>query len=601
MESSDAFESLIATQLDSLLPRLAHEHYRVVASLKKRVNDLEAERAALLEANLHQKQMNSDEEIEITSVAGENSDPSVRRASTDRPANDVKILAGPSDRSSTGTGQTVNRQSKFFESLHIARLANDKAHEAKSILRTMLGDRSNFCCYRCLEFLFVWAYGLEEPARYGCLASIVDSAAFGAGCMLVIIASTGFTIHGANWQFDHLAEKPTSMMVAVEHGFLCWFVLELLLKFAVHRLYFFVGPDAGWNMFDLALVAMSTIETIAMSVEGDSGSSGMTFLRVLRVCKVVKVLRTIRLLRFIKDLRLMLECMIRSVLSIFWSLLLILFMIGFFSILFVHNMATWIIESGESLDSEAVRVIVGRFGSVQRALMLLIKVSFSGMDWGGVYDDILHTGPLNCVLFLLFILMFQLAFLNIITSVFIEKAMQISQPDMNELMREQQARDLAQARQLFEVVEKYLDVNLDGKVTQAQFKAAMKDRVNGASLKTAFEVRGVPINDAEAFFSTLTTDGEDGVPIELFVAGCLKMKGYAMSSDLQTLIVDAQRKSTFLRNLARQGKEQSALLSSLQHKVGSLMQSHDLKQLSIEMPREKQEGKVESSRVRFSM
>merc|ERR1712232_272047 len=53
--------------------------------------------------------------------------------------------------------------------------------------------------------------------------------------------------------------------------------------------------------------------------------------------------------------------------------------------------------------------------------------------------------------------------------------------------------------------------------------------------RSYFEVRGIDIRDAELFFAMLAAVSDsDEVPINSFVAGCLRMKGYASSADLHT-------------------------------------------------------------------
>jgi len=414
----------------------------------------------------------------------------------------------------------------------------------------------------------VWLSKFEEPRRYGCLASIVDSAAFEAVAMLIICANISFAIYTANWQYEHLSERPTATMQVVEIGFCCWFAVELLSRFAVHRAYFFVGPDAYWNIFDLVLVATSGLNILA---QGVGSTTNVTFGRVLRTLKMLKVLRAIRLIWFVHELRLIFECLLGSIKSLVWCFLLTVFITGFFAILFVNNTASWIIESGAHSDSESVQAVVARFSTIQRTLLLLTQVSYGGLEWGEVYSDLLPTGFFNCAAFLLYLLVFQVAFLNIITSMFVEKAMFVARPDIEARIQQQQEQDLDRSRELFEVVRKHLDVNGTGEVTQEQFYDAMRD----PSVRAAFTVREVPIRDAEMFFNVMASGGEESVCVEAFVAGCMRMRGHAMSSDLQILIVDVLRQSKDLHELVCQGRAQKASMNSLQQQVVSLMEKSE--------------------------
>merc|ERR1712032_125777 len=74
---------------------------------------------------------------------------------------------------------------------------------------------------------------------------------------------------------------------------------------------------------------------------------------------------------------------------------------------------------------------------------------------------------------------------------------------------------------------------------------------------------GVPINDAEMFYNVLSQDSVDAVPIDTFIAGCLRMRGHAMSSDLQAVRAEGMRRSSQLKEISQQ-------LNRLQLQVASL-------------------------------
>jgi len=55
-------------------------------------------------------------------------------------------------------------------------------------------------------------------------------------------------------------------------------------------------------------------------------------------------------------------------------------------------------------------------------------------------------------------------------------------------------------------------------------------------IRTYFELKGLAIKDAELFFQMLGSVSQtEEVDIDAFIAGCMKMKGFALSVDLLSL------------------------------------------------------------------
>merc|ERR1712059_135272 len=128
-------------------------------------------------------------------------------------------------------------------------------------------------------------------------------------------------------------------MVA-DASFLTWYVIELLLRVAVYRQYFFVNADCGWNMFDFVLIAFGVMELIFS--QSDRSTVNPTFLRVIRLLKISKALRMVKVLRFIGELRLMLDCLIGCISPFAWSLGLVILVLMFFSLFFVQSVANYL-------------------------------------------------------------------------------------------------------------------------------------------------------------------------------------------------------------------------------------------------------------------
>lgn len=185
------------------------------------------------------------------------------------------------------------------------------------------------------------------------------------------------------------------------------------------------------------------------------------------------------------------------------------------------------------------------FGSVQSAMRTLLSSTTGGADWMDYWPVIAELGQFYTGCFLFYIAFFTVAVFNVVTSVFLDKAMRLATPDVEVLMLERERRDLSDTKELFKLCTEHLrPVDADAEeqsITFEEFITFMRDD----RFKLYFDVRGIDVKDAEMFFRLLisTTNGSNGgkdqrdarVNLQAFVQGCMTLKGVASSIDLHTL------------------------------------------------------------------
>merc|ERR1719245_2901704 len=245
--------------------------------------------------------------------------------------------------------------------------------------------------------------------------------------------------------------------------------------------------------------------------------------------RAVRVLRGLRILRFVSSLRLMLRCVMGTFVQFFWCVVMILGMLYLFAVYFVQT-ATLHLETVEGIDSDK---LLSSFGSVQDAMLSLLTATTGGEDWISLYDAIRPLGLLECLVFLFFILFFIISIWNIVTSMFVEQALLLAQPDIDEIMVQARRKDVSDALEL-----------------QKLFERADKDKSNTISLNEFSEfllepkfehylrARGIDIKEAKTFFTMVaasTMEADQSVDIGSFVAFCLRTRGYATSIDLHSM------------------------------------------------------------------
>lgn len=137
-------------------------------------------------------------------------------------------------------------------------------------------------------------------------------------------------------------------------------------------------------------------------------------------------------------------------------------------------------------------------------------------------------------LFIFFIAFSHIAFLNILTAIFVNRAMELAKPDKDALAREQRAKDIEDYEELRALC-RGLDTHSTGVITAQDFERHIR---TDSRLAARLAILGLNVVDAEYFFDLLlfAAGGEAGeVSVDDFVEGCMRMRGPASGVDLYRL------------------------------------------------------------------
>jgi len=113
----------------------------------------------------------------------------------------------------------------------------------------------------------------KEPLRTGSVANFLSSKTFEIGMLLIILSNTTYIFYQTNQAMRNpqkVNAGPSAAAAAVDVGFLSVYIVEMLLKFQVHRCFFFWNDDKRWNIFDLTVVAMGLFEVVLAWLSGTS-------------------------------------------------------------------------------------------------------------------------------------------------------------------------------------------------------------------------------------------------------------------------------------------------------------------------------------------
>jgi len=366
---------------------------------------------------------------------------------------------------------------------------------------------------------------LEEPPRVGCLHTFVYHKLFQIFITLTILANTIYTTWLANDEMEVTGDlvRP-SERTAIDLLFITIFTVEMLLKFGVHRWYLFVNEDMAWNCFDTALVLIA----IGDFVVSDSSLVRVTFTRSLRILKVGQILRVFRTMRFLKDLRVMAISLLGSLASLGWSIAMLGLIIFIFALYFVQQMGGHFYWLQFEADSAALSLV-----PVQSAMVTLAMSTTAGKDWEDVWTLIEPLGSASRLAFLFYVAFFTFAVMNVVTGLFVERALQLCRPSEREALERRKAEAELEEAELTVILE-MLDEDGDGFISKEEFTQLIRnERVSHVLHKM-----GVDIKDATVFFKTVARlSQQSDIRIPDFVAHIMRLRGNALSMDLHAVIL----------------------------------------------------------------
>jgi hypothetical protein len=425
-------------------------------------------------------------------------------------------------------------------------LANEPEDTLESQASTILPNMGD--CMTKIVRCMVSLWSLEEPPRTGCLANFTHSSAFQTFFALAIGVNAAFMVYSVNKDMNSVGspeDGSPSWMDNVDVCFLSLYCFELVCKLAVHRLFYFWNEDLAWNWLDFLLITQSLVDT--MSSSGSGG--GNTWMRTIRLFRVAKVLRILRFVKVFTQLHLIMSAILGSLLHLFWSIMVFAILFLMFSLYFVSSVSTFM-SSTEGGDKDVVEPMLENFGSVQGSMCSLFMALSGGDDWSVFYDTLTPAGTAGSV-FLFFIAFSQIALLNIVTGIFVDNALKISEPDVQQQAEEHFNQDREYAKELKHIFSNGCS-NAKTRLTKEDFEDILEDGKLGTYLRflgidPIWSKKNLPVLFDRVREEQQLLDGEDdedqGIEPSVFVERCMALRGHARSTevmDLQDIVMKIQ-------------------------------------------------------------
>merc|ERR1719414_2265466 len=140
------------------------------------------------------------------------------------------------------------------------------------------------------------------------------------------------------------------------------------------------------------------------------------------------------MVQFFRDLKMMVNSLMRSGTSLFWSFVLLCLHIYLFALFLTYNVADHFSDT-VSDDLRSGGKLRDMFGSIFNASYTLFSAMTGGRDWNEISDALYDVHPSNSYIFCFFIFFTSYALTNIIVGIFVDSAMECARSDKDEVIR----------------------------------------------------------------------------------------------------------------------------------------------------------------------
>lgn len=283
-----------------------------------------------------------------------------------------------------------------------------------------------------------------------------------------------------------------------------------------------------------------------------SDGEDIVFMRVLRLCKIAKALRALRALRVIVDLQIIVACLVSSLAAGFWSLVVMLFVLYVMALVLL-NVISLHQATEENVSPQFSTDVALYFSSLDRSIVSLYMSVTGGLEYAFVYNIMQEVHPAYGMVFLLFTFFFSIMLFNVLTGLFVEKAVSAAAPRREDLVLVRRRRARTEAKEFCHLFRDLSGTKHRNSLSRNDFQRAMRHETMVSYMASI----GLQVHDAATFFNTMSANTGQ-VTLHRFIEGCMQMKGNATGIDMQhqlaeTLVIQQKLNSLAkdIRNIAR--------------------------------------------------
>ncbi|CAE7604158.1 scn4ab [Symbiodinium sp. CCMP2456] len=238
------------------------------------------------------------------------------------------------------------------------------------------------------------------------------------------------------------------------------FVLEVFLKCLAYGLHeFWCGADSKWNIFDSCIIAVSVVDTnvdiwAQMMAHSMATSTHLRLMRSLRLARALRGVRVVRLFRYVSALRTLVLCIVSTMASLVWTLVLLVLIFYTFGVILTqlvtdHCRDATVLNSGDLNAVPSCDASLARYWqSVPHSMLTLFMSISGGVSWEDALRPLEAVSPLAAGLMVCYIVLTVLAVLNVVTGVFCNTAIESAHADKDVAAIKQIHKQAAQVQSL---------------------------------------------------------------------------------------------------------------------------------------------------------
>lgn len=312
--------------------------------------------------------------------------------------------------------------------------------------------------------------------------------------------------------------------------------VEIALRILARPQKFFRGTHWRYNILDAGVCFITAVDFIVCACLGYMQSRHIPNLTFLRICRLTRALVESKDSRVYQFFRTLFKSVISSIGLVWCACAMMLLLFFSFAMILNHGIQTILTSSSGSLKNSELTSIAEAYGNMPITMLSLSMAVTGGSDWSTAMRPLRKLPWIYTLVYILFIAFSIFGVLNVVTGIFVEYAMQVTQSNKKEKIRGQlrQRQDWeVQIKKIFQQA----DQDKSGTLSWQEFRHHIKHPV----ITAYFQSLELDPTEAKGLFTLLDLTGEGEIPVEDFVHGCSQLKGEAKSIDLASLRYDFMR------------------------------------------------------------
>lgn len=244
---------------------------------------------------------------------------------------------------------------------------------------------------------------LHIPSRFRKRArTVVLHPVFEAFSMANVVVSCIIAGLQADYMARHMPPQSPIGFVIGETLCTVFFCFEVLARISVDHWFFFMGPGRLLNRVDFLVVLLEVVGVIAAIIVRHEtfaiGQNDVSFagIQVLRLVRIIRVARTAKPLRWFAEVRSVVMATMISIRPLVAAMFVLLIIIYSFALV-ILEVAQIQRRSLESTDRRQA-VLELHYGTLGRALMVLLQSVTGGVDWNVAVEALPRSGMAVCFL-----------------------------------------------------------------------------------------------------------------------------------------------------------------------------------------------------------